>query len=326
MSRQLIGVDVGGTKVSAASLTEAGLDTPRIMPTVAASEHALVDEIVRAVEDVRGPDAAAIGVGVPSVVEFATGRVKSSTNLELEDLPLRTVLEERLDLPVFVDNDANCAALAEAYDGARLAVRDLVMITVGTGIGGGLVLGGRIYRGATGAAGEIGHTLIGAALEHGAPPLGSFPQAGSFESLASGRALDELGARLARAGPQSGVSSAAEGHRVEGSDVVAAAQQGNQDARALIRLLGERLGIGIANAINVFDPEVVVIGGGVATAGELLLEPARQTAQRFVLPGVGERTEIRLARHGPNAGVLGAALLAGHELETHVQQPSKGGS
>jgi glucokinase len=224
---------------------------------------------------------------------------------------------------VFVDNDANCAALAEAYDGAQLTVRDLVMITVGTGIGGGLVLGGRLYRGATGAAGEIGHTLIGAALKHGAPPLGSFPQTGSFESLASGRALDELGARLAREEPQSAVSRAAEGDRVEGSDAVAAAQQGDQDARALIRLLGERLGVGIANAINVFDPELVLIGGGVATAGELLLEPARQTAQRFVLPGVGDRTEMRLARHGPNAGVLGAALLAGHELETHAPSPPK---
>ncbi len=295
------------------------------MPTAAAGEQALVDEIVRVVEDVRGPDAAAIGVGVPSVVEFATGRVKSSTNVELEDLPLRTVLEERLDPPVFVDNDANCAALAEAYDGAQLAVRDLVMITVGDGIGGGLVLGGRVYRGATGAAGEIGHTLIGAALKRGAPRPGSFPQAGSFESLASGRAL-RAGAGLGRAGPQSAVGSAAEGHRVEGSGVVAAAQQGNQVALAVIRLLGERLGIGIANAINVFDPELVVIGGGVATAGELLLEPARETAQRFVLPGVGERTEIRLARHGPNAGVLGAALLAGHELEAHALQASKGDS
>jgi glucokinase len=317
---QLIGVDVGGTKVSVARLSDAELGSPRIMPTAAAGGQALIDEIVQAVEDVRSPDTAAIGVGVPSVIEFATGRVKSSTNIELEDLPLRTVLEERLDLPVFVDNDANCAALAEAYDGAQLTVRDLVMITVGTGIGGGLVLGGRVYRGATGAAGEIGHTLIGAALERGAPPLGSFPQAGSFESLASGRALDELGARFVREEPRSALGRATEGHPVEGPDVVAAAQQGDEDARALIRVLGERLGVGIANAINAFDPELVVIGGGVATAGESLLEPARQTAQRFVLPGVGERTEIRLARHGPNAGVLGAALLAGHELESHVSR------
>jgi glucokinase len=308
MSRQLIGIDVGGTKISVASLSEAGLDGPRIMPTASAGGQALIDEIVQAVESVRSFDTVAVGVGVPSVVEFATGRVKSTVNIEFADVPLRTVLQERLGLPVFVDNDANCAALAEAHEDGRLVSQDLVMITVGTGVGGGTVLGGRLYRGATGGAGEFGHTLIGLDLEHGAPAGGSFPQAGSLEALASGRALDNLGDGL------------------RGAEVVAAAQQGDDHACALIRLLGERLGIGIANAINVFDPELVVIGGGVATAGELLLRPARQIARRFVLPGVGERTEIRLARHGPNAGVLGAALLAGHELDAHVVQAAVGGS
>jgi glucokinase len=301
MNSQLIGVDVGGTKIAVASLSDASLDGPRIMPTAAGGGQALIDEIVQAVESVRGPDTAGVGVGVPSVVEFATGRVKSSVNVNLADVPLRVVLQERLGLPVFVDNDANCAALAEAHDDGRMVSRDLVMFTVGTGVGGGLVLGGRIYRGTTGAAGEIGHTLIGLDLEHGAPSAGSFPQPGSLESLASGRALDALGAGLAG--------------KPRGPEVVDAAKREEEEARALIRLLGERLGIGIANAINVFDPELVVIGGGVASAGDLLLEPARRIAQRFVLPGVGERTEIRLARHGPNAGVLGAALLAGHELD-----------
>jgi glucokinase len=315
MSGQLIGVDVGGTKISVAALTEGGIDEASIMPTTHSGGRALIDEIVQGVESARGPATAAVGVGVPSVVEFATGRVKSSVNIELADVPLRMVLQERLGLPVFVDNDANCAALAEAYDGERMVTRDIVMFTVGTGIGGGIVLNGRIYRGATGAAGEIGHTLIGLDLERGAPARGPFPQRGSLESLASGRALDALGAEFAREQPQSALGREAEDHPVQGPDVVAKAKRGDEDACALIRILGERLGVGIANAINVFDPELVVIGGGVTTAGELLLEPARQTAQRFVLPGVGERTSIRLARHGPRAGVLGAALLAGHELE-----------
>ncbi len=199
MSGQLIGVDVGGTKVSVASLSQAGLDSPRIMPTTTAGGRALIDEIVQGVESARGPDAAAVGVGVPSVVEFATGRVKSSVNVKLADVPLRMVLQERLGMPVFVDNDANCAALAEAHEDGRMVARALVMFTVGTGVGGGLVLGGRIYRGATGAAGEIGHTLIGLDLEHGAPASASFPQPGSLESLSSGRALDSLGARFAGA-------------------------------------------------------------------------------------------------------------------------------
>jgi glucokinase len=271
MSQQLIGVDVGGTKIAVASLSDGVLQSRRIMPTAAAGGQALIDEIVQAVESVRSPDTAAVGVGVPSVVEFATGRVKSSVNVKLAEVPLRMVLQERLGVPVFVDNDANCAALAEAHEDGRLVSHDLVMFTVGTGVGGGLVLGGRVYRGATGAAGEIGHTLIGLDLERGAPPSGNFPQAGSLEALASGRALDALAATAL--GPIS------EGHPVHGTDVVAAAQRGDEEARALIRLVGERLGIGIANAINVFDPELVVIGGGVAAAGELLLGPARETAQ-----------------------------------------------
>ncbi|MGH2980102.1 MAG: ROK family protein [Solirubrobacterales bacterium] len=326
MSRPLIGVDVGGTKISVASLSEAGLEGPRIMPTAAAGGQALIDEIVQAVEFARTLDPAAVGVGVPSVVEFTTGRVKSTVNIELADVPLRTVLQERLDLPVFVDNDANCAALAEAHEGARMVSRDLVMFTLGTGVGGGIVMGGRIYRGATGGAGEFGHTLIGLDLEHGAPAAESFPQPGSLESLASGRALDALGAALAREQPQSALGREAAEHPVHGAAVVAAAQQGDEHACALIKLLGERLGVGIANAINVFDPELVVIGGGVATAGDMLLGPARETARRFVVPGVGESTEIRLARHGPNAGVLGAALLARHELEAQVSQAARVGS
>ncbi len=316
MTQQLIGVDVGGTKVSSASLRDGVLGEPVIRRTEATEPVALVDEIVQAVEGLRTPDTAAVGVGVPSVVEFATGLIKSSVNVELADVPLRTVLGDRLGIPVFVDNDATCAALAEAFEGDRITVRDLVMITVGTGIGGGLVIGGRIYRGATGAAGEIGHTLIAAALDRGVPAAGTFPQAGSLETVAAGRALDALAQEAAIADPDSTLGRLrVTDPELNGIDVVKAAHAGDKQSAGLIRVLGERLGIGIANAINVFDPDEVVIGGGVTTAGELLLEPARETARRFVLPGVGERTEIRLSRHGPKAGVLGAALLAGHELE-----------
>lgn len=316
MSRELIGVDVGGTKLSVATLQAGRLGARHKFPTAAASADALIEEIVDAVETVRSRETAAVGIGVPSVVEFATGRVKWSVNVRLADVPLRSVLEKRLALPVFVDNDGNCAALAEAHDGARMAVRNLVMIAVGTGVGGGLVLGGRVYRGATGAAGELGHTVIGADFERGPPVARGFPQEGSLESLASGRALDALAEAAARAHPESVLGLLrARGVVVSGREVVAAAQAGDAQARAVVGLLGQRLGVGIANAINTFDPEVVAIGGGVATAGELLLGPARETARRFVVPGIGEATEIRLARYGAEAGVRGAALLAAHELD-----------
>jgi glucokinase len=226
------------------------------------------------------------------------------------------VLEDRLGLPVFVDNDATVAALDEAFDDAgRALVENLVMFTVGTGIGGGLVLGGRVYRGSTGAAAELGHTLIGVGLADGAPEAAGFPQPGSLESLAAGRALDRLAAEVAARNPSSALGKqAASGDRIDGHDVVKTAQAGDPESVRLLRVLGERLGVGIANAINTFDPDVVAVGGGVSVAGELLLGPAREVARRFALPGVGERVEIRLARHGREAGVRGAALLAGLEL------------
>jgi glucokinase len=302
--------------VAVATLEDEALSTPTVQPTEATSADGLVDEIVRVVEAARNPRTQAVGVGVPSVVDFQTGHVRSSVNLHMEDFDLRGVLQDRLGLPVFVDNDATLAAVAEAFDeGGRALVQNLVMFTVGTGVGGGLVLGGKVYRGSTGAAGELGHTLVGASLGDGAPRPGKFPQAGSLESLAAGRVLDRIGAELAREHPESELGKWARGgEHIDGYDVVKAAKEGDRTAVGALRILGERLGIGIANAINTFDPDEVVIGGGVSSAGELLLGPARDAALGYVLPGVGTQTEIRLARHGIGAGVRGAALLAGLEL------------
>jgi glucokinase len=303
VSERLIGVDVGGTKVLVATFADGELSEPVIEPTVLDSPDALLDQLVRmicaaSVDD----DVAAVGLGVPSVVDWENGRVRSSVNVPLEDVPLRDVLRERLGVPVFVDNDASVAALAEAHD---FGARHLVMLTVGTGVGGGVIIDGHVFRGATGAAPELGHMVIAATFVNGLPEHGDrFPQPGTLESLASGRALD----RLAR-----------ERGFEDGPEVVKAAQDGDERAREALALLGHRLGIGIANAINAFDPEVLAIGGGVSRAGDLLLDPARETAARFVLPGVGTRTEIRQAHGGPESGVRGAALLAGQELNLEVR-------
>jgi glucokinase len=299
MTQRFIGVDVGGTKVSVAVLEGNELSEPTLRPTVLDSSDGLVDQLTDLIRQ-AGP-ADAVGIGVPSVVDFATGTARHSVNVPLQDVPLRRLLTERLSMPVFVDNDATVAALAEAHDDdLHQAAQSLVLFTIGTGVGGGIVIGGRIYRGATGGAAELGHQLIGADLNGGEPPHSDeAPQPGSLERLAAGRALDALGRE--RGFP-------------DGPAVVTAARAGDASALEAVHILGERLGVGIANAINVFDPEQVVIGGGVSAAGELLLEPARQVARRFVLPGVGTRTEIRLARYGPRAGVRGAALLAGQEV------------
>jgi glucokinase len=299
MAQRFIGVDVGGTKVSVAVLEGSRLSEPILRPTVLSSSDKLIDQLTTLIAE-QGP-ADAVGIGVPSVVDFATGAARHSVNVPLDDVPLRNILTDRLRMPVFVDNDATMAALAEAHDDdLRLVAQILVLFTVGTGVGGGIVIGGRVYHGATGGAAEFGHQLVGADLTDGAPQHSDdAPQPGSLERLASGRALDAL---------------ARERGFPDGPAAVEAAKQGDADALEAVHILGERLGVGIANAINVFDPEQVVIGGGVSSAGELLLGPARDVAKRFVLPGVGTRTEIRLARYGPMAGVRGAALLAGQEV------------
>jgi glucokinase len=314
----VIGVDLGGTKVAVAPLVGRHFGASVLLPTDRSGSGALIDQLVAMVNKMRSDDLAAVGIGVPSIVEFDTGRVVSSVNVPLKDVPLRQVLGERLGVPVFVDNDATVAALAEAHDAElRLVAHNLVMITIGTGVGGGIVLGGRIYRGATGGAGELGHTLVGLDLSGASVPAPTaFPQPGSLEYVAAGHALDRLVAEAATAHPQSALGRLkAEGRPVLGPEAVQAAEDGDAAAQRLIEVWAERVGIGIANAINTFDPEEVVIGGGAARAGERLLETAKRVALGYVVPGLGRRTGIRLAWHGVSAGVLGAALLARHELE-----------
>jgi glucokinase len=298
VAQRLIGVDVGGTKISVAVLQDDRLSEPVIEPTRRQSTEALVAQLTAAAR-AAGP-ADAIGFGVPSVIDFATGTARTSVNIPLRGVPLRQIMTETLGMPAFVDNDATVAALAEAFDDdLRPIAQTLLMVTVGTGVGGGIVVDGHIHRGATGAAAEIGHIIIGADLRDGAPDPAPAPRPESLEGLAAGRALDRLGAEHGFA---------------DGRAVVDAAHAGDATARDCVRILGERLGIGIANLVLTLDPDLVVIGGGVSRAGELLLEPACRVARAYMLEGVGTRTEIRLARYGQQAGVRGAALLARQEL------------
>ena len=200
------------------------------MPTDQASQEALVEQIAKAIEGSLTEETRAVGIGMPSVIEFATGKILACVNIPLHDIPLRALLTERMGVPVYVENDAGCAALAEAFDGGRITVRRLVMFTIGTGVGGGWVLNGKLYRGATTSAAEVGHTIIGRDLEFGnRVPGDPFPQRGSLETLASGRALDRLAdyaaiqyrdSYLGRCAPQKG--------DIDGHDVVAGAEAGDE--------------------------------------------------------------------------------------------------
>jgi glucokinase len=317
--------------VAVATLDDRGLGESLVQPTERSDTAALIDQLAALLESARPREVAAVGLSVPRIVEFETGRIVASrrpaapptngaVDLPLADVPLREVLGERLGVPVFVDNDATVAALAEAHDeDLELVVRHLVMFIVDREIGGGLVLDGRIYRGASGRAGELGHTILGLDLAGAVPAPMGFPQPGSFEFVAAGHALDRLATVAGRVHPASKLAEFRKaGKPVLGDDVIDAALDGDQSASRMVEIWGQRIGIAAANAIHTFDPQEVVIGGEAARAGDLLLEPAQRVARRYVLPGLGAETTIRLARHGARAGVLGAALLARCELEASV--------
>lgn len=315
----VVGLDVGGTKVAATLLGPDGLGPHCQQPTRLGSTEELISQFVELVgEAAGGQPYAAVGIGVPSIVRFETGEIAASTNIPLQGIALRRELGDRLGVPVFVDNDATVAALAEAYDkDLKMVARNLVMITVGTGIGGGIVVDGRIFRGGSGGAGELGMTLIGLAIDRDVPAPGDrFPQPGSFEALAAGHAIDRAAAVAAAEFPDSALGRlAAAGTTVHGADAVAAARDGDEVASRVVRCWAHSLGVGIANAINTFDPDEVVIGGGAIAAGDLLIEPAKEIAAGYTHPGLRGRANVRIATWGPTAGVLGACLLASHELE-----------
>jgi glucokinase len=257
-------------------------------PTALASTPALLDGIESAIREViaMAGEPEAIGIGVPSQVEFATGTVLASVNIPLAGVPLGEDLGGRFGVPVYVDNDASCAALAEAD---AIGARELVMLTLGTGVGGGIVTGGRIFRGAQGLGGELGHVVV----EADGPecPGGGCPSRGCLEALCSGTALERDAGR-------------------KGREVVEAARNGDADAQAHLDRLGRYLGIGISNMVNVFQPEVVVIGGGLSAAADLFLDTAVTEAGSRALPTLWERARVQVAQAGNAAGVIGAGLLA----------------
>jgi glucokinase len=235
-----------------------------------------------------------------------------AVNLELADVPLRDLMGDRLGMPVVIDNDANLALLAEHRFGAARAARNAAMLTIGTGIGGGLVIEGRLYRGTTGAAGELGHIVIQA---DGPRCQGNCPNRGCVESLASGTAIAREGLAAAERAPDSALGRArAAGEAVDGTLVTEAALEGDETAREVIALVGRRSGVALSSLANALEPDVVVIGGGAIKAGDLLVEPARRELAARALPPMN-RTPVAAAELGPEAGMIGAATMAALELE-----------
>lgn len=308
----VIGVDLGGTKLLAGTV-DSRLDVHHRAYRLARPDDtsALIDQLVETVQeaiDSSAENVLAVGLGIPCLVEPATGVALDSNHLPLRGVGVRDVLTERLGLPVVVDNDANAAMLVEWRRGEARGTRNAVMLTLGTGIGGGLIVEGQLVHGARGAAAELGHIIVDA---DGPPCPGRCPNHGCLEALVSGHAIGVEGLRVAGDAPESALGRAlAAGRDITGALVTELAHDGDPAARDVMTLMGTRLGLGIVTLVNVFNPEVVVVGGGAIAAGELLLVPAREVVAERSLPINREDVRIVSARFGAESGMLGAACMA----------------
>jgi glucokinase len=309
--RRVIGIDAGGTKLLGGVVDEEMVVHHRVRRTWrGADRQETLAIFTEAVEEVRAasPGVEAIAFGIPALVDAETGVSRWSNHLPLDGVPFRDLMSERLGLPVLVDNDGNASMLAEARTGAARGARHAVMISLGTGIGGGLWLNGEVYRGASGLGGEMGHAVL---QLHGPECPGDCPGIGCFEALVSGNAIGREGLRIAETEPDSALGRrlAAE-KEIDGGIVTEMAHDGDRHACEVLALVGERLGFGLVGLVNTFNPEVIVIGGGAARGGDLLLDPARAVIARHALPPTREGVRVVPAHYGDEAGMMGAALMA----------------
>lgn len=293
----VIGVDVGGTKIRSGRLDRAGNVLARHeAASPSASEEQVLDALAAAVDAVRDDGVAAVGLGVPSNLERGTGRVLRATNLPLDDVDIASALRERVGLPTGVENDANAAALAEWRLGAGRGCSDLVVLTLGTGVGGGLVLGGRLFRGWA----EIGHMVVDL---DGPPCQGSCHGRGHLEALVSGTAADTA-------------ARAVWGDDADAHVLVGRADDGDPEAQAVLARMGSVLGAAVGSLVNLVDPEVVIVGGGFGdAAASHLLGAAREAARREAIHPADAAVRIVPAELGDDAGVIGAGLVAFETLD-----------
>lgn len=293
----VIGVDLGGTKTLAGVVDrDGGIRTTQEVATPVQSQEAVLACLDELIAELLGDDVAAIGFGVPLNLDRRTGRGLRATNLPLHDVDLAGRMRERFGVPVGVENDGNAAALAEWRFGAGRGAANLVMLTLGTGVGGGLVLDGRLYRGWA----ELGHVVV---LAGGDPCQGTCHGHGHLEGVASGTAATRVARELW-------------GEDADAHDLVARARAGDEAALAALARIGRLLGAAIGSFANVFDPEVVIVGGGFgAAAGDLLLEPARASARAEAIQPADETLRVVQAELGDESGLIGAALVGFEALD-----------
>jgi glucokinase len=304
-----IGLDVGGTQVKGGIVGPDGTVLVRVeLPTEASAGTKtaiqVVEDLLALARD-GGTEVSAIGVGAAGFVDASTGSITFAPNLVYDDPQIGSAIAARSSLPTVVDNDANVAAWGERTFGTARGADHVAMLTLGTGVGSGFVVGGRLLRGSTGAGAEFGHVVI----DPNGPecPCGL---RGCLEQFASGTAIARMAVEAVEEEPKSSIVDIAAGSRITAEHVAKAAREYDETARAVLRRAGTALGIGMSNIVNVFDPQVIVLGGSVVGAGEPYLGPARDTLNKMVAAQKRRPVRLDLTALGPDAGIVGAAALA----------------
>jgi glucokinase len=312
--RRVIGIDLGGTKLAAGVVSEDLVVHHRAHRfSRGADQNEILDRLVEVVDELKLQNEGeepieAVGLGIPCLIDQASGTAVMTVNLPIANVPIRDLMNERLGLPVAIDNDGNVAALAEQRFGAARGKKDVLLLTLGTGVGGGIVLDGDIFRGATGSAAELGHMTVQA---DGPRCQGNCPNYGCLETMVSGTAMAREAMAVAHTDPDSRLGrELAADREVTGATVTDLAHAGDELSIEVLRKVGFYLGVGMVSLSNIFNPEAIVIGGGAAAAGELFLGPARETFMERALSPNKDLVEILPAKFGAEAGMLGAAALA----------------
>ena len=310
-----VGVDVGGTKIAAGVVSPEGWLLNEVTYPTADARERLLSIIAEAITEVqRGYEVGGVCLAVPGFILARENKVLSAANLEaIEGIPLKEELGGRTGLPVTVENDANAAAWGEFRFGVGEDVDDLVFVTLGTGVGGGVISHGVLLRGARDMGGELGHITV-----QPAGPRCGCGNHGCLEALASGTAIARRAREVADQRPDSALGKLAMERTPLGEDVLDLARKGDEAALEVLREAGIWLGIGFATFVNLFDPEVIAIGGGLSEAGDLVLEPARRELRLRSTSPSRDLVEIRKATLGARSGMLGAAALARSENGEYV--------
>ncbi len=314
MKKYRIGVDVGGTNVKIALVDLDGkIAYSNTVPTRAEMGYeAGVNNIKQAIKDIMqesnqtNKTIEAIGFGLPGQIDYKEGIVKNLPNIPgWVNIPLAKMIEDEFSIPTRLDNDVRCAALGELNFGAGKGCENLICITVGTGIGSGIILNGKLVRGAANAAGEIGHIK----MEMNGGPLCGCGDYGCFEAFASGPAIVTMAKEYISGGKSAKYKEMATDGIITPYIVAQAALQGDTVSIQIFKQIGKIIGIGLASVVNLLNPEKIIIGGGVADAGEILLEPIRKTIQDRAMPIQAASLQVVPAQLANAAGVIGASLL-----------------